>query len=63
MPANSIPDWKKATIVALSQKHGYRSISNKLGVSKNTVKKYKERAENNGKLEMNGVDLEINDER
>ena len=59
MPNNSIPDHKKAAIVALSKKYGYRALESRLEVSQNTVKKYKEEAEENGGLEMDGIDLQL----
>lgn len=57
MPNNTIPDEKKAAIVALSSKYGNNAISSKLGISVNTVRKYKQLAEENGTIEMEGADL------
>lgn len=59
MPNKSIPDWKKAAIVGLSVKYGDRAISNRIDVSVNTVKKYREEVEENGKLQMDGANLEV----
>lgn len=58
MPNRTIPDKKKAAIVALSSKYGSNSLSNKLDVSINTVKKYRRLAEEDGFIEMDGTNLE-----
>ena len=59
MPRPSIEDEKKASIVALSKKYGLRSIANKLEVSKGTVKKYRDMAQEEGEIEMEGADLRV----
>lgn len=57
--ANSIPDWKKAAIVALSAKYGYRAIGSRLDIDWKTARKYQKKAEESGVLEMEGVDLKV----
>lgn len=59
MPNKGIPDWKKAVIVALSSKYGQNAIARKLDIHPNTVKKYREKAEEQGRLETSGPDMEI----
>lgn len=58
MPNNPIPDWKKAAIVCMSAKYGDGSLARKLDISKPTVRKYRKMAEEDGTLEMSGIDLE-----
>lgn len=52
-----IPDWKKAAIVALSQKYGYRAIASRLEINFKTARQYVKRAEEDGTIEMQGQDL------
>ena len=56
---NEIPDYKKAAIYVLSQKYGNRAISKRLGISKNTAKKYRKQGEETGYIEMKGQDLKV----
>lgn len=59
MPNNTIPDWKKATIVAMYQKYGYRSIANRLGIDLKTARSYQKRLEEEGSIEMDsGINME-----
>lgn len=59
MANRPIPDWKKAAIVGMSAKYGYRSIAKELDINWKTVRKYKQKAEEAGRLEMDGRDLVI----
>lgn len=59
MPNNTIEDWKKAAIVALYQKYGYHAIANRLGISKNTVRRYIEKSEEDRILNTSGVNIEV----
>lgn len=59
MPNNPIPDWKKAAIVGMSVKYGDTAIGKRLGLNKKTVKKYREKAEEDGMLQMEGANLEV----
>lgn len=58
MANKAIPDWKKAVIVAASDKYGYRALGRKLGINFKTVRKYKKLAEDEGELQMTGINLE-----
>ena len=55
----SIPDWKKAAVVAMYQKYGYRSIGTKLGISWITAKKYVEESQENDGIDMQGVNMRV----
>lgn len=55
----SIPDWKKATIVALSPKYGYRSLGRELDIDYKTVRRYQKKAESDGVIEMDGINLKV----
>lgn len=57
--SNQIEDWKKAAIVALNQKYGSRAIGNRIGVCPNTVRRYRDMADEHGFIEMKGTNLEI----
>lgn len=58
MANNSIPDWKKAAILALHCKYGYRAIAGKLEIHPNTVKNYIKEEEETGVLETSGINME-----
>jgi transposase-like protein len=55
MPNNSIPDWKKAAIVAMRSKYGYNAIARKLDLHRNTVKRY---SDMDGVIETSGINME-----
>jgi len=59
MPNNTIPDWKKAAIVAMSDIYGYRAIATRMDVSAKTVKKYVELAEHDEPISMSGKNMEV----
>lgn len=56
---NEIPDYKKAAILVLSNKYGHRAIAKRLDISKNTAKKYRDIADEEGHIEMNGTNLKV----
>ena len=56
---NEIADWKKAAIIALTEKYGHRAIGNRVGVSKNTAKRYRDLAASQDTIEMNGTNLRV----
>lgn len=56
MPNRSIPDRKKAAIVALSSKYGYRAMAKEVDVSQSTVRSYVQKAQN-GEIDMDGVEI------
>lgn len=59
MPNNSIPDWKKAAIVILSRKYGYRAIGKKLDIDYKTARRYHKKLQSEGELQMEGNNLEL----
>lgn len=59
--SQEIPDFKKAAICVLGTKYGNRAIGQRLDVSAPTAKKYRDMASENGKIEMDGIDMEFND--
>lgn len=59
MANNSIPDWKKAAILALHSKYGYRAIGKRLDIHRNTVKDYIKEADETGELEASGINMEV----
>lgn len=61
MSNNSIPDWKKAAVVGMSQKYGDRAIGRRLDINYKTARKYRKQAEKDGKVEMDGINMEVNE--
>ena len=59
MPNKKIPDWKIAVISVMKAKYGDRAIGNKLGISTNTVKKYRRQMENSEMIETSGRKLKV----
>lgn len=56
-----IPDWKKAAIIGLSHKYGYRAIASRLEINFKTAREYIDRAQEDGEIEMRGTNLRTKD--